>query len=165
METGTRSEVSRYVRVSSGCSPGGGVWWPELMAALTFPAVSSSTAAASELRLPLPAIIFLAVSLYLVVLLLLLLVHQCLQGRDCCPSCTGWQKVGDFGFCDMCASCAQSCDCKVPTVTNCMDGCCPSKPSCNGCRDVSGCPCGFACVYQPPDCSIINCICCEIKMR
>ncbi|XP_056390213.1 uncharacterized protein LOC130284161 isoform X2 [Hyla sarda] len=140
------------------------------MAALTFPAVSSSTAAAPGLSIPLPGIIFLAVSLYLIVLLILILIHQCLQARGCCPSCMGWQKVGDFGFCDMCASCAQSCDCKIPSLTRCMDSCCPSKPlfcpqSCAGCRDVSGCPCGFACVYQPPDCSTINCICCEIKMR
>ncbi|XP_068099911.1 uncharacterized protein [Hyperolius riggenbachi] len=135
------------------------------MAALTFPAVSASNAPASQLSIPIPGIIFLAVSIYIIVLIFILLVHQCLQARGCCPSCMGWQKVGEFGFCDACESCAQSCDCRVPSVTQCLDNCCPSKPACSGCRDVSCCPCGFACIYQPPDCSIINCICCEIKLR
>ncbi|XP_075037535.1 uncharacterized protein LOC142098601 [Mixophyes fleayi] len=135
------------------------------MAALTFPAVSSSTAPVSELSIPLPGVIFLSVSLYLIVLLFLLLIHQCLQARGCCATCMGWQKVGELGVCDLCMSCAQSCDCRIPTTKQCMDSCCPSKPTCPACRDVSGCPCGFACVYQPPDCSIINCICCEIKLR
>ncbi|KAM5152657.1 uncharacterized protein ACMZJ9_010781 isoform 2-T2 [Mantella aurantiaca] len=133
------------------------------MAALTVPAASASSV--SDLSIPLPGIIFLAVSLYLVALLFLLLIHQCLQAQGCCPCCLGWQKVGDWGVCDACESCAQSCDCRVPTLTQCMDRCCPSKPTCSGCRDAPCCPCGFACVYQPPDCSIINCICCEIKLR
>ncbi|XP_072272859.1 uncharacterized protein [Pyxicephalus adspersus] len=133
------------------------------MAALTIPA--ATTASVSDLSIPLPGIIFLSVSLYLIALIFLLLIHQCVQAQGCCPCCMGWQKVGDWGFCDACESCAQACDCKVPTVTQCMDNCCPSKPTCTSCRDVSCCPCGFACVYQPPDCTIINCICCEIKLR
>ncbi|OCT58857.1 keratin-associated protein 5-2 [Xenopus laevis] len=134
------------------------------MAALTFPTVSASTAPLSDLRIPLPAAVFLAVSLYLVVLLILLLMHQCLRARGCCPTCLGWQLVGAFGVCDMCVSCAQSCDCRVPSITRCMDTCCPSKPNCDGC--FSCCPlCDFACMCQPPDCSTINCMCCEIRLH
>ncbi|KAM4698102.1 uncharacterized protein WCC33_013701 [Rhinophrynus dorsalis] len=136
------------------------------MAALTFPAVSPSAASVSELSIPLPAAVFLAVSLYLIVLLSLVLVHQCLQAHGCCPSCMGWQKVGELGVCDMCVSCAQSCDCRVPSVTRCLDNCCPARQSCAGCRCLTCCPlCDFACTYQPPDCNIINCICFEIKLR
>ncbi|KAM4632623.1 uncharacterized protein O3C94_019154 [Discoglossus pictus] len=133
------------------------------MAALTFPAVTPSAAAVFDLSIPLPAAIFLAVSLYIIVLLFLLLLHQCLQARGCCPSCLGFQKVGDLGLCDLCIRCAQLCDCGFPSMTQCLDRCCPSKPSCNC---LSCCPlCDFACTYQPPDCNTINCICFEIKLR
>ncbi|XP_063285142.1 uncharacterized protein LOC134571029 [Pelobates fuscus] len=137
------------------------------MAALTAPTVSSSAATTTtELAVPLPGVVFLAVSLYLIVLLFLLLLHQCLKARGCCPSCMGWQRVGELGVCDMCVSCAQSCDCRVPSVTRCMDSCCPSKKCCGDCRCPSSCPlCDFACTYQPPDCNLINCICFEIKLR
>ncbi|XP_053551262.1 uncharacterized protein LOC128642506 [Bombina bombina] len=136
------------------------------MAALTFPAVSPRATAVSELSIPLPAVILLAVSLYLIVLFFLLLIHQCLQARDCCPSCFGWQKVGELGLCDMCISCAQTCDCRMPSPAHVMDSCCPSNPSCPSCSGLSCCPlCDFACTYQPPDCNPINCICCEIKLR
>ncbi|XP_053326587.1 uncharacterized protein LOC128501210 [Spea bombifrons] len=136
------------------------------MAALTLPVVSTPAAAISELSIPLPGVIFLAVSLYLIVLLFLVLLHQCLQARGCCPSCLGWQKVGELGVCDTCVSCAQSCDCRVPSATQCMDSCCPTKPGCGDCRGLSRCPlCDVACTCQPPDCNLINCFCCEIKLR
>ncbi|KAM9305376.1 uncharacterized protein PAF06_013923 [Gastrophryne carolinensis] len=152
--------------------------------ALTFPAVSATTTSASVLSIPLPGIILLAISAYIIVLLFLLLIHQCLRARGCCPSCMGWQKVGGLGLCDACESCAQSCDCRVPTVARCMDSCCPSKPTCSCCHDVSCCPCEASCCpsdvsccscgfpscpcdfsFKRPDCTTVNCIFCEMNLR
>ncbi|KTG32121.1 hypothetical protein cypCar_00007264 [Cyprinus carpio] len=52
--------------------------------------------------------------------------------------------------------CAQSCDCRAPSLQSCLDYSCPS-PNCA----MWDC----ACTCQPPECDSINCFCFEIKFK
>nr|XP_033800230.1 uncharaterized LOC112694756 homolog [Geotrypetes seraphini]XP_033800231.1 uncharaterized LOC112694756 homolog [Geotrypetes seraphini]XP_033800232.1 uncharaterized LOC112694756 homolog [Geotrypetes seraphini]XP_033800233.1 uncharaterized LOC112694756 homolog [Geotrypetes seraphini] len=139
------------------------------MAPLTFPPSSVPLQGSiSGLMLPLPAIVLLAVTAYLLFLLLVISFRQCLLARGFCADCCSWGKASQLGLCDCCLTCAESCDCRVPSMTRCLDSCCPRGTTCDpgSCLTSRCCPlCDFACAYQPPDCETINCICFEVRLR
>ncbi|XP_067275489.1 uncharacterized protein si:ch211-198p11.6 [Pseudorasbora parva] len=105
------------------------------------------------LSLPLPAIIMISVGLYMMVLAAVLWCHHCLKAKcdlQCSDCCAG------FSPCGYCLVCAQSCDCRPPSLRSCLDYSCPS-PNCV----MWDC----ACTCQPPECDSINCFCFEIKFK
>ncbi|KAK3553187.1 hypothetical protein QTP86_031764, partial [Hemibagrus guttatus] len=105
------------------------------------------------LSLPLPAIILISVGLYMLFLAGVLWCHHCLK-TQCNPQCTNCcPSVSPFEYCHMCA---QSCDCRPPSLHTCLDHSCPS-PNCA----MWDC----TCTPQPPQCDSINCLCCEIKFK
>nr|XP_032641564.1 uncharaterized LOC112694756 homolog isoform X1 [Chelonoidis abingdonii] len=122
----------------------------------------------SFLLLPLPAIVFITVAAYLLLLLLILALRHCLLARGlCADSC--WCEKGMLGGpSHCCLACAKACDCATPSLTHCLDTCCPRRQG----WELSTCPpflrccplCDCACAYQPPDCQSINCICFEVKL-
>nr|XP_034990618.1 uncharaterized LOC112694756 homolog isoform X1 [Zootoca vivipara]XP_034990619.1 uncharaterized LOC112694756 homolog isoform X1 [Zootoca vivipara]XP_034990620.1 uncharaterized LOC112694756 homolog isoform X1 [Zootoca vivipara]XP_034990621.1 uncharaterized LOC112694756 homolog isoform X1 [Zootoca vivipara]XP_034990622.1 uncharaterized LOC112694756 homolog isoform X1 [Zootoca vivipara] len=124
---------------------------------------------ATTLFLPLPAIIFLVVGSYLLLLALVLVLRQCLMARGLCANCCSCEKRPWPNMCECCLTCAESCDCALPSPTRCMDRYCTCtnqgwEPG--ACSFPRLCPlCDCACTYQPPDCQNINCICFEIKLR
>uniref|UniRef100_A0A8B9R5Y1 Uncharacterized protein n=1 Tax=Astyanax mexicanus TaxID=7994 RepID=A0A8B9R5Y1_ASTMX len=74
---------------------------------------------------------------------------------QCNSQCTNWcpSTQSPFEYCHMCA---QSCDCRPPTLNSCLDYSCPT----------SNCVMwDCACTCQPPECDSINCICFEIKFK
>ncbi|XP_061906402.1 uncharacterized protein si:ch211-198p11.6 isoform X1 [Entelurus aequoreus] len=94
------------------------------------------------LSIPLPAVIFIGVSIYMLVLALALWIRFCLKERyslacDCgCPSWSVWEH---------CFNVAQSCDCRLPSLRSCLRDMCAS-PSVSGAHvvrrascDVSSC--------------------------
>ncbi|XP_061761781.1 uncharacterized protein si:ch211-198p11.6 isoform X1 [Nerophis ophidion] len=105
------------------------------------------------LSIPLPAVIFIGVSIYMLVLALALWIRFCLKERyalacDCgCPSWSLWE---------LCFNVAQSCDCRLPSLRSCLRDMCAS-PSC-GRWDC-------ACTCQPPECESCNCLCFEIRVK
>ncbi|XP_014354153.1 uncharacterized protein SI:CH211-198P11.6 [Latimeria chalumnae] len=138
------------------------------MAPLTLPPFSVSPLASSGLLLPVPAIVFIAVGAYLVLLIIIIVVRQCLLERGFCVDCCSWGKDLQLGCWKYCLACAESCDCKIPSLNHCLDNYCPRSRDCDvgNCLSCSCCPyCDCACAFQPPDCESINCICFEIKMR
>ncbi|XP_072106223.1 uncharacterized protein [Mobula birostris] len=83
------------------------------------------TVAPPQLLIPLPAIIILVVGVYLVLVVMAVIVRQWLLARGVC----GESNCGGLGEDSPCGQClltlAQSCDCRLPTLTKCMDHCCP----------------------------------------
>uniref|UniRef100_A0A8C2IRT8 Uncharacterized protein n=1 Tax=Cyprinus carpio TaxID=7962 RepID=A0A8C2IRT8_CYPCA len=81
------------------------------------------------------------------------------QCSDCCVS---------FSPCEYCLVCAQSCDCRPPSLRSCLDYSCPS-PNVSLMLNVSSClkldMWDCACTCQPPECDSINCFCFEIKFK
>ncbi|XP_036445857.1 uncharacterized protein si:ch211-198p11.6 [Colossoma macropomum] len=105
------------------------------------------------LSLPLPAIVMISIGLYMLFLAGVLWCHHCLKAQ-CDPQCTNCcPSVSPFEYCHMCA---QSCDCRPPSLRSCLDYSCPS-PNCV----MWDC----ACTCQPPECDSINCFCFEIKFK
>ncbi|KAM9541535.1 uncharacterized protein ACWYII_039053 isoform 1-T4 [Salvelinus alpinus] len=110
------------------------------------------------LTLPLPAVLMIVVGLYMIFLAMALWFRQCLKEQcspecgDCCPN------IAPFEYC---LACAESCNCRMPSLRSCLDqtcpSTCPSLPNCN----MWDC----ACTCQPPECESFNCLCFEIKLR
>ncbi|XP_069508135.1 uncharacterized protein [Ambystoma mexicanum] len=138
------------------------------MAPLTFPPAEVPQQTGVDLQLPVPAIVLIAVGAYLLAMVLIILIRQCLLAQGLCIDCCSWDKTSHLGLCDCCFTCAEFCDCRIPSVASCLDTCCPRSNGCD-CESCAGyhfCPlCDCACAYQPPDCQSINCICFEIKLR
>ncbi|XP_043942224.1 keratin-associated protein 5-4 [Protopterus annectens] len=135
------------------------------MAPLTFPPV---TVVPSSLVLPVPAIIIITVGAYLLLVLIAVMVRQCLMTQGMCVDCCSCSKGNQLGLSDCCLSCAETCDCQVPSMDRCLDDCCPRRKLCDignllACNCCPTCDCACAC--QPPDCETINCICFEIRMK
>ncbi|XP_048053161.1 uncharacterized protein si:ch211-198p11.6 [Megalobrama amblycephala] len=105
------------------------------------------------LSLPLPAIVMISVGIYMIVLAAVLWCHHCLKAK-CDPQCS--DCCAGFSPCEYCLVCAQSCDCRPPSMRSCLDYSCPS-PNCA----MWDC----ACTCQPPECDSINCFCFEIKFK
>ncbi|KAJ8347346.1 hypothetical protein SKAU_G00287470 [Synaphobranchus kaupii] len=106
-----------------------------------------------SLSIPLPAVLLIAASFYLLMLLVALWCRHCLKAQcspDCCDCCA------NISPCEYCLACAESCDCRPPSLRSCLNQTCPS-PSCT----MWDC----ACTCQPPDCESVNCLCFEIKFR
>uniref|UniRef100_A0A4W4DVV0 Uncharacterized protein n=1 Tax=Electrophorus electricus TaxID=8005 RepID=A0A4W4DVV0_ELEEL len=77
------------------------------------------------------------------------------QCTDCCPS------VSPFEYCYLCA---QSCDCRPPTLNSCLDYC-PS-PSFIASSPLMQCVrWDCTCTCQPPQCDSLNCLCFEINFK
>ncbi|XP_041094689.1 keratin-associated protein 5-4 [Polyodon spathula] len=91
-------------------------------------------------------------------------LQQCIRSRGLCPSCCQCEKCAPCGGCEYCLACAESCDCRVPSLRGCLDSACPRSTDC---LQVSTCCplCDCACTWQPPECESVNCLCFEIKMR
>ncbi|XP_062919498.1 uncharacterized protein si:ch211-198p11.6 [Mobula hypostoma] len=135
------------------------------MAPLTMRSPVLVTVAPPQLLIPLPAIIILVVGVYLVLVVMAVIVRQWLLAQGVC----GESNCGGLGEDSPCGQClltlAQSCDCRLPTLTKCMDHCCPRSLDC-GRGNCPCCPlCDCACAFQLPDCETTNCICFEIKLR
>ncbi|XP_051001221.1 uncharacterized protein LOC127188908 [Acomys russatus] len=121
-----------------------------------------------SLRLPIPAIVFIAVGIYLLLLGLVLLTRHCLLAQGCCTDCSSpCRNRGASETQDCCWSCAEACDFPLPSPAHYLDACCPHPsgvgwaPRCPRC-----CPlCDCACACQLPDCQSLNCLCFEIKLR
>ncbi|XP_019906217.1 uncharacterized protein si:ch211-198p11.6 isoform X1 [Esox lucius] len=110
------------------------------------------------LALPLPAVLMIVVGVYMLFLAMALWFRQCLKEQcspecgDCCPN---------IAPCDYCLECAESCNCRTPSMRSCLDQTCPST-----CPSLPNCAMwDCACTCQPPECESFNCLCFEIKFR
>ncbi|XP_058868362.1 uncharacterized protein si:ch211-198p11.6 [Acipenser ruthenus] len=118
----------------------------------------------SRLSLPLPAVVLIAVTAYLLLLMGALWLQQCIRSRGLCLGCCQCEKGSPCGGCEYCLACAESCDCRVPSLRGCLDRACPRSTDCL--QGAPCCPlCDCACTWQPPECESVNCLCFEIKMR
>ncbi|XP_030398713.1 uncharaterized LOC112694756 homolog isoform X2 [Gopherus evgoodei] len=142
---------------------------PSLSGGSLNPGMATPTPSPSSfLLLPLPAIVFISVAAYLLLLLLILALRHCLLARGLCTDCCWCEKGMLGGPSHCCLACAEACNCAPPSLTRCLDTCCPRRQG----WELSTCPpfprccplCDCACAYQPPDCQSINCICFEVKL-
>ncbi|XP_078479726.1 uncharacterized protein LOC144947533 isoform X2 [Lampetra fluviatilis] len=131
------------------------------MAPVTFYAVTEAPNIWS-LPLPLPALLVAIVGAYVLLLALALLLRCCWTergGSPCDPD--GCCSPPSSSSCtDCCLSCARSCDCRVPTVTGCLDSCCPRPNRFRSTRahlcDCSGIGCSFgSCCNSCCDCNTL----------
>ncbi|XP_075919703.1 uncharacterized protein LOC116937036 isoform X1 [Petromyzon marinus] len=136
------------------------------MAPVTFYAVTAAPNVWS-LPLPLPALLAAIVGAYVLLLVLALLLRYCWTergGSPCDPD--GCCSPSSSSSCtDCCLSCAQSCDCRVPTVAGCLDSCCPRPNLCES-RLYRCCPCSqCVCGWHEPDCNNFSCLCCSLRLN
>ncbi|XP_046894562.1 uncharacterized protein si:ch211-198p11.6 isoform X1 [Hypomesus transpacificus] len=108
------------------------------------------------LALPLPAVLLIAVGLYMILLAMVLWFRHCLKDHccsecgECCPN------IAPFEYC---IACAESCDCRFPSLRSFLDQMCPSPSS------LQWPAWDCACTCQAPECESCNCLCFEIKVR
>ncbi|KAK8394583.1 hypothetical protein O3P69_006616 [Scylla paramamosain] len=131
---------------------------------------------------PLAAIFCIAIAAYVAMVIIGLSIRQCLLKKGMCGS-----PCPDVACCS-CAElglhCAQACcNCgPLPSFASIMDHCCPADQrcsclscgTCEVCEDCSYCsewcptlPCDSCqCPqFSAPECSTINCLCCEITIK
>ena len=132
----------------------------------------------SNLSVSLPVIILIVLSAYTALFCIFLVMRYILSAKGICVDLQPCgSAAGDAGFCECCVPCVEACNCKVPTIKNLCDACCPQQRlnvggclSCQPCglNGQQCCDCaGFDCVpgYSGEDADAINCICFELRTK
>ncbi|XP_022254704.1 keratin-associated protein 4-1-like [Limulus polyphemus] len=126
-----------------------------------------------SLFVPPAGILILAIVGYLFLVMIALLVRQRLLARGFCgEGC----KDESCDCCYWCRTCAETCDCSVPSVDQCLDVLCPKKEklncSCPSCPTANprcclppSCDCGNCNITCEPQCDSFNCLCCTVSFK
>ncbi|KAK7087362.1 uncharacterized protein [Littorina saxatilis] len=146
--------------------------------------------------LPIAAIVCIAVGCYVLVLVGIIVLCYVLKGRGSCGESHCCAKDEDAQSCECCLAMAEACNCcKSPSITSCLDACCPNRKRitcvdiimcqccaseggtmCDGCcgsccgspgRLWAKCTCQsrLGCCKGSQDDTVCNCLCLEIRMR
>jgi len=138
----------------------------------------------TQLAIPVPAIICIAIGAYLVLIIILLIIRSILISQGVCvKTCRCFGKEGEPCCDTCCAELGDCCNCCAsPSLTACLDSICPARQQmdcadivtcqccadnqCCPCCDASQCDCGQCqCQCGSPDCNDVGCCCCKLQTK